>query len=98
MAVVDLRLRLSDGARGVLRIRLAGQQDSSGGVAMTRSAVSLGPSSAPGQLQGRIDALQGTVIDALVGAANGPAERLHIELALAGSQASGTISGRPVSS
>jgi len=41
-AVVDLRLRLSGGPGGVLRIRLAGRQDPGGGVLMSRSAVTLG--------------------------------------------------------
>jgi hypothetical protein len=97
MAVVDLRLRLSGGAHGVLRIRLAGQPDN-GGVIMSRSSVTLGPSSSPGRLQGRINALQGTSLGALVGAPDGRAMRLRVDLNLQGSSATGTITGRPVAS
>jgi hypothetical protein len=95
-AVVDLRLRLAGGPDGVLRIRIAGQPDSGGGVVMSRSAVTLGPPSAAGQLQGRIDALQDTSLEALVGAHDGRAMRLRVELTLEGASVSGTISGRPV--
>jgi hypothetical protein len=95
-AVVDLRLRLSGGPGGVLRIRLAGRQDPSGGVLMSRSAVTLGPASAPGRLQGRSDSLGGSSLEALVGGPDGRAMRLQVDLALDGSSASGTISGRPV--
>jgi hypothetical protein len=94
-AVVDLRLRLTGGPGGVLRIRLAGQPDN-GGVIMSHSAVTLGPASAPGQLQGRIDNLQGTSLQALVGARDGRAVRLRVDLALDGSSARGTVSGQPV--
>jgi sulfoxide reductase heme-binding subunit YedZ len=97
-AVVDVRLQLTGAARGVLRIRLAGRPDGSGGVIMSRSAVRLGPSTAPGLLQGRIDALQGASVEALVGASDGHAMRLRIDLALEGSGARGTISGQPVGS
>jgi hypothetical protein len=96
LAVIDLRMHLSGGPSGVLRVRIAGNAAQGGGVSMTRSAVTLGPRSAPGTLQGRIDALQGTSIDALLGAATGPAVRLRADLALAGSTVSGHVSGRPV--
>jgi sulfoxide reductase heme-binding subunit YedZ len=89
-AVVDLQLRLTGGPGGKLRILVAGQSDAGGGVLMSRSAVTLG------RLQGRIDQLQGTSLEALVGAPDGRAMRLSVDLALDGSSASGTISGRPV--
>jgi hypothetical protein len=63
---------------------------------MSRSAVTLGPASAPGRLQGRIDSLDGSSLEALVGGPDGRAMRLQVDLALDGSSASGTISGRPV--
>ena len=88
-AVVDLRLRLTDGPGATLRIRIAGQPDAGGGVLMSRSAVTLG------RLQGRIDRLDGTSLEALVGAPDGRAMRLRVDLALDGSSASGTVSGRP---
>jgi hypothetical protein len=96
MAVVDLRLRLSGGASGVLRIRIGGQSVSGGGVLMRRSAVTLGPRSAPGELAGRVDALQGTSLEALVGGPAGPAVRLRAQLNLGSNQVSGTVSGSPV--
>jgi hypothetical protein len=96
LAVVDLRLRLTDGPDGDLRLSLAGPPASGGGVILNRSAVTLGPHSAPGLLQGRIDALNGSTLDALVGSSDGRAERLHIDLSLSGRDVRGTISGHPV--
>jgi hypothetical protein len=96
MAVVDLRMRLSGAVSGVLRVRIAGDSAPGGGVAMRRSAVALGPRSQPGRLQGRIDALQGSTLEALVGGTTGPAVRLRLDLALNGSSVRGTVSGRPV--
>jgi sulfoxide reductase heme-binding subunit YedZ len=95
-AVVDLRLRLTRGASGVLRVRIAGRAASGGGVLLRRSAVTLGPRSAPNELAGRIDALQGSSLEALVGSSSGAAVRLSINLQLAGSSVSGTVSGRPM--
>jgi sulfoxide reductase heme-binding subunit YedZ len=97
MVVVDLRMHLTGGPPGSLRVRLAGQPARGGGVVMDRSAVTLGPPSAPGQLQGRISALNGSTLEALVGSADGRAERLHLQLALSGRAVQGTISGHPVS-
>lgn len=96
VAVVDLRMHLTGGPRGRLRVRLAGQPSGGGGVLMDRSAVTLGPPSAAGQLQGRITALDGSTIEALVGSSDGRAERVHLDLALAGRSVQGTISGHPV--
>jgi hypothetical protein len=96
MAVVDLRMRLSGAVSGVLRVRIAGDAAPGGGVAMRRSAVALGPRSQPGRLQGRIDALRGSTLEALVGGATGPAVRLRVDLALNGSSVRGSVSGRPV--
>jgi hypothetical protein len=95
-SVVDLRMRLTGGVPGVLRVRIAGQPAPGGGVAMSRSAVTLGPRSTPGEFQGRIDALQGSSLDALVGSAAGRAVRLRVDLALSAAAVSGTVSGRPV--
>ena len=63
---------------------------------MSRSAVTLGPRSTPGALQGRIDALQASSLEALVGSSAGPAVRLRVDLALAADAVSGTVSGRPL--
>lgn len=96
LAVVDLRMHLTGGPPGRLRVRLAGQPAGGGGVLMDRSAVTLGPPSSPGELQGRISALNGSAIDALVGSSDGRGERLHLQLALSGRSVQGTISGHPV--
>jgi sulfoxide reductase heme-binding subunit YedZ len=95
LAIVDLRLRLSGGPAGVLRIRIAGRPAAGGGVIMRRSAVTLGSVRNPGQWQGRIDALDGTSLEALVGSAAGAAVRLRVDLTLGKEDVSGTITGRP---
>ncbi len=92
-AVVDMRIHLVNGPAGALRVRLAGQPASGGGVNLERSAVTLGPPSAPGQLQGRLDTLNGTTLGALVGSSDGRAEHLNIDLALSGGAVRGTIAG-----
>ncbi len=96
LAVVDLRMRLTGQVAGVLRVRVAGRPAPGGGVIMSRSAVSLGPRSAPGELQGRIEALDGSSLQALVGTDGGDAVRLRVDLALGETSVRGTISGRPV--
>lgn len=97
LAIVDLRTRLTGGPRGVLRLRIAGEPASGGGVIMERSAVTLGPPSAPGRLQGRIDALQGTSLEALVRSPAGRTVRLDVQLRLqSGDAVGGTVSGTPV--
>ena len=53
-------------------------------------------SDVPGQLQGRIVSLQGSTLEALVGSADGRAERLRMDLQLSDSGASGTVTGSPV--
>jgi DMSO/TMAO reductase YedYZ heme-binding membrane subunit len=96
LAIVDLRMRLTGGVEGVLRVRVAGRPASSGGVIMSRSAVSLGPRSDPGALQGRIEALDGSSLEALVGSGGGDAVRLRVDLQLGETSVGGTVSGRPV--
>jgi sulfoxide reductase heme-binding subunit YedZ len=94
-SIVDLRLRLTGGVAGVLRVRIAGRPAPGGGVFMSRSTVSLGSRAAPAELQGRVDALEGTSLEALVGSAGGDAVRLRIALTLSDAAVSGTVSGRP---
>jgi DMSO/TMAO reductase YedYZ heme-binding membrane subunit len=95
LVVVDLRMRLTGGAAGVLRVRIAGEPAGGGGVFMRRSAVTLGPRSDPGALQGRIDGLDGSSIQALVGTRGGRAMRLHLDLRLSEDTVDGTVSGSP---
>jgi hypothetical protein len=95
-AVIDLRMRLTGGVPGVLRVRLAGQPAQGGGVIMSRSAVTLGPRSAPGELQGRIDSLQGASLEALVAPRTGAPVRLRVDLSLSQNAVSGVVSGQPL--
>jgi DMSO/TMAO reductase YedYZ heme-binding membrane subunit len=96
LAVVDLRMRLTGGPSGTLRVRVAGEPAAGGGVVLRRSAVTLEPRSAAGALQGRISALDGSSLEALLRSAAGRAVRLRIDLTLSGDQVGGTVSGRPV--
>jgi hypothetical protein len=95
-AVVAMRMRLISGPAGVLRVRIAGTAASGGGVTMRRSSVTLGPPSAPAELRGQIDALQGTSLEALLRPKRGHAVRLRVDLTLSGDTVDGTVSGRPV--
>jgi sulfoxide reductase heme-binding subunit YedZ len=95
-AVADLRMRLEDGPRGVLRIRLGGQPLPEGGLRMDRSAVTLGPARDPARYSGRIQLLSDNVMRSLVGSANGRAVRLRIELTLRGDAVAGRVRGTPV--
>jgi len=96
LAVVDLRMRLTGRVAGVVRVRIAGSPAAGGGVVMRRSAVTLGDRARPGEFQGRIDALDDTSLQALVGSADGRAVRLRLDLTLTDTTVSGTASGRPV--
>jgi hypothetical protein len=89
-------MRLTDGPSGLLRVRVAGQPAAGGGILMRRSAVTLGPPSAAGALQGRISALDGSSLQALVRSASGRAVRLRIDLTLSEDSVAGTVSGTPV--
>jgi DMSO/TMAO reductase YedYZ heme-binding membrane subunit len=94
--VVDLRLRLTGGPAGVLRVQIAGHP-APGGVTMNRSTVTLGPASAPGELQGRVTAAQGSSLEALLRSRDGRAVRLRFDLRLSDDAVGGTVSGHPVS-
>lgn len=95
-AVVDLRMTFSGGPPGVLRIRLAGTAVAGGGLQLRRSAVTLGPPGRPGEYQGRVEALQGSSLRALVGAAGHRAVRLTVDLALGAATVSGRVLGTPI--
>jgi hypothetical protein len=96
LAVVDVRLRLTGNVHGVLRVRIAGEPSSDGGVLMSRSAVTLGPSSRPGEFQGRVVSLQGSSLEALVGSAAGRAVHLRVDLALSDVPVRGTVAAQPM--
>jgi hypothetical protein len=63
---------------------------------MRRSAVTLGPPSSAAALQGRISALDGSSVEALLRSATGRALRLDIELSLSDDAVRGTVTGSPV--
>lgn len=95
MSVVDLRLRFgAPSAR--LRVRIGGQALQGGGLQMQRSAVTLGPPTRPGEYRGRIQLLQDSRIRALVGARDGRAVQLSLDLSLGDRTVTGTASGTPV--
>jgi DMSO/TMAO reductase YedYZ heme-binding membrane subunit len=96
LGVVDLRLHLTGALSGALRVRIAGQPAAGGGVVMTRSAVTLGPSRRPQQFQGRLRSLTGSSFTALLASANGRAVRLRADLVISGSRVRGRASGRPI--
>jgi methionine sulfoxide reductase heme-binding subunit len=93
--VVDLRMRLRNGLAGTLRIRLGGTALAGGGLEMNRSAVTFGPTGSD-RYRGRIDALQGTELRALVGSPQGRAMDLRVKLFLNGDNVSGSLHGAPV--
>ncbi len=95
-AVADLRLDLTSGPAGVLRVHITGDPAAGGGVTLRGSSVTLGPPSAPGELRGAVDALQGSSVQALVRSKDGRAVRLRLDLTLSQDTVGGTVSGRPV--
>jgi methionine sulfoxide reductase heme-binding subunit len=79
-AIVDLSLRLSGGAHGRLRVRLAGAPMDGGGLAMTGSQVDLVADGIPSVLEGRVVSLQGDQLAARVSGGAGDRLDLHANL------------------
>jgi methionine sulfoxide reductase heme-binding subunit len=90
-AVVDLALRLSGGAHGRLRIRLAGAPIDGGGLSMTGSQVDLLADGSPSVMEGRITSLQGQQFVAHVSNLGGGSLDLHATLNI--DQNTGNVSG-----
>jgi len=63
---------------------------------MNRSAVTFGPPSSPAEFRGRIQSLQGSDLQALVGAADGRAVQLTVNLSLGSTTVTGQVQGTPV--
>ncbi len=98
-AVVDLALRLSGGASGRLRIRLAGTPIDGGGLSLTGSQVDLKATGLASVMQGKIVSLEGQRLLARVTSSGGSALDLRAQLNI-DSQArsvSGTLSASPAS-
>jgi sulfoxide reductase heme-binding subunit YedZ len=87
-AVVDLRLRLSGGAGGLLRVRRGGVPAGGGGLSMTGSQVVLETDGTV--LDGRIDSLQGEHFTAHV---SGHGSSLDLQVALQIDTSNDTVAG-----
>jgi hypothetical protein len=94
-AVVDLRMRLTSGPAGRLRIRLGGRALPGGGLVMSRSAVTFGPPADSQRYRGRVETLRDTVLHTLVRTSRGRALSLAIRLSLNGDSVSGALQGTP---
>jgi sulfoxide reductase heme-binding subunit YedZ len=90
-SIIDIALSHSGGARGRLRVRIAGTPLGGGGLSMTGSQVVLAAGGLPAVLQGRILSLQGTQFLARVAGPSGSALNLHANLNIDGQ--SGTVTG-----
>ena len=97
LANVDISLSVSRQPLSTLRIRIAGQPIAGGGVEMTSSRVTLGPASNPDLYRGRITALQGTAVEAVVSDANGTAITLasNLQIDPGSGSVTGAVSARP---
>jgi len=95
-AVADLRLNLTSGPSGVLRVHITGVPAPGGGVTLRSSSVTLGPPSQPAELRGAVDELQGSSLQSLVRSKDGRAVQLRLDLTLSRDTVGGTLSGRPV--
>jgi methionine sulfoxide reductase heme-binding subunit len=93
-AVIDLALRLSGGAHGRLRVRMAGAPLDGGGLSMTGSQVDLLAGGAP-VLEGRITSLQGDQFVARVSDGSGSELNLHALVSIDSNTGAvtGTLSG-----
>jgi hypothetical protein len=90
-ALVDLSLRVSGGARGRLRVRLAGQADPGGGLTLTGSQVVLATKGMPSAMEGTISSLLGQRFDARLRDAYGHTMHVHVTLSI--DNGNGTASG-----
>jgi DMSO/TMAO reductase YedYZ heme-binding membrane subunit len=94
---VNIDLNVSGQSLSKLVIHLQGQAVAGGGVQMSSSLVTLGPSSNPTLYRGTVTALQGTNISAVVRDPQGHTLNLAMALQIDPStgSASGTVSARP---
>jgi sulfoxide reductase heme-binding subunit YedZ len=97
-ALVDIVLRLTDGSRGALDVRLEGLPLDGGGIQVARSQVTLGPASDPARYAGSLVSLDGTTVDARLRPSRGRAVRVHALLdignSIRGGPVSATVSAR----
>jgi sulfoxide reductase heme-binding subunit YedZ len=94
--VLDLALRVSQGAQGELRVRMAGAPRAAGGLSLTGSQVDLALTGQPATLQGRIVALQGARFLARVAAGGRSLDlRANLQIDPQSGSVSGSLSGSP---
>jgi hypothetical protein len=91
--VVDLRMHTR---RAAIRVRLGGVPTEGGGLEMARSAVYVGPDGDRARYRGRVTQLAGTLVRADVGAPDGRALRLTLDLRLLGGVVTGRARARPI--
>ena len=92
LTLLDISLTIHDQPLSSLHIRIKGEPINGGGVQMTSGRVTLGPSSNPDQYSGRVTALQGTGIAAIVSDAAGSAVSVVAQLQI--SPGPGTATGQ----
>jgi hypothetical protein len=97
LTLVDVRLAVPGHALGKLDIRIEGIPVGTGGVQMTGSRVTLGPSSNPDRYAGRITGLEGTNIAATVADGAGSTLSLvaRLQIAPGPGTATGTVTVAP---
>ncbi len=89
-AIVDISLRVSGGARGRLRVRLAGAPDPGGGLSLTGSQVVLATEGMPSAMEGTVSSLVGEKFDAHLRDAYGHAMYVHVNLNINNGNATAT--------
>ncbi len=89
-AVIDLSMRLSSGAQGRLRVRLAGSPAGGGGLSMTGSQVDLLADGLPAVMTGHIVSLQG---DQFLARVSGAGSVLDLQANLNINSGAGTVNG-----
>jgi hypothetical protein len=99
-AVLDLALRVTGGAHGELRVRMAGAPDGSGGLSLTGSQVDMSANGLASVLEGKIVSLQGQQFVARVADRSGSTLDLSANLNIDNQSGTvtGTLSGAPAGS
>jgi methionine sulfoxide reductase heme-binding subunit len=90
-AIIDLAMRLSGGAKGKLRVRIAGAPLDGGGLSMTGSQVDLLANGAGSVLAGQITSLQGNEFLARI--ADGAGSQFNIQAIVNIDSQTGTVTG-----
>jgi len=92
---VTIDASLNGQAPGRLRIVLQGQPAASGGIVMTASGASLGPTGQPDLYRGSVRSLAGTRLGLALAGPGGATLDVRVQLAVNGTGVSGTVSGGP---